>query len=180
VRDAPASALGRQLAEIDRALHAIDVPRALIGGLALAAHHVVRATEDVDLLVDADHADAIDGAITALGYRCMHRDANAANYVRGRECVDLLFARRPIARRLLAGARRVETAIAPLRVVSAEGLIGFKVQALANDPRRTRDLEDIRSLLRENRSTLALAEVREYFRLFDREALLDELLEEAD
>ncbi len=63
-----------------------------------------------------------------------------------------------------------------LRVVSTEGLIGFKLQGIANDPRRTQDLEDIRALLRANRSKLDVAEVREYFRLFDKESLLDELL----
>ena len=44
--------------------------------------------------------------------------------------------------------------------------------------RRTQDLEDIRSLLRAHRATLDMAEVREYFRLFDREPLLDELLQQ--
>ncbi len=63
-----------------------------------------------------------------------------------------------------------------LRVISTEGLIGFKLQGLVNDPRRTQDLEDIRALLRANRETLNMNEVREYFRLFEREPLLDELL----
>jgi hypothetical protein len=49
-----------------------------------------------------------------------------------------------------------------------------------DDARRTQDLEDTRSLLRANRTTLGIAEVREYFRLFDRESLLDELLHEID
>jgi len=37
---------------------------------------------------------------------------------------------------------------------------------------RTQDLEDIRALIRANRATLNLTEVREYFLLFDRAALL--------
>jgi len=41
---------------------------------------------------------------------------------------------------------------------------------------RTRDLDDIRALLRLHRSTIDMAEVREYFTLFNRTALLDELL----
>jgi hypothetical protein len=89
-------------------------------------------------------------------------------------------ARRPIARRLLAEASERATALGPLRVVSAEGLIGFKLQALVNDPARTRDLDDIRALLRAHRGRLKISEVREYFALFDRKALLDELLAQAD
>lgn len=65
-----------------------------------------------------------------------------------------------------------------LRVISAEGLIGFKLQALVNNPSRTRDLEDIRALLRAQHGRLNVAEVREYFTLFDRQEMLDELLAE--
>jgi hypothetical protein len=43
---------------------------------------------------------------------------------------------------------------------------------------RTQDLEDIRALIRANRATLNLTEVREYFLLFDRAALLEEILSE--
>jgi hypothetical protein len=65
-----------------------------------------------------------------------------------------------------------------LHVVSAEGLIAFKLQGFVNNPRRTQDLEDIRALIRANRDTLNLTEVREYFMLFERAALLEEILSE--
>lgn len=65
-----------------------------------------------------------------------------------------------------------------MRVISAEGLIGFKLQGWVNNPRRTQDLEDIRALIRANRETLDLAEVREYFRIFKHESLLDGILSE--
>jgi len=136
------SRLARQLAEAAAALHDIEAPFALIGGLALASHGVVRGTIDIDFLV------------------------------------DLLYAHRPIARTLLAQAREVAGTMRPLRVVSAEGLVAFKLQGLVNDPQRTQDLEDIRALLRANRASLDMAEVRGYFRLFDREGQLDELLDE--
>jgi hypothetical protein len=174
----PASRLGGQLSQVTTALRQVGAPYALIGGLALASHHVIRATQDIDLLVEAEKADAIDAKLSELGYRCIHRSADAANYLRGDERVDLLYARRAIARRLLAAAAQLHTSLGELCVISTEGLIGFKLQALVNDPRRTQDLEDIRALLRANRGQLDLAEVREYFNLFDRGALLDELLQE--
>jgi hypothetical protein len=43
----PTSRIGRQLAEIISALTRINAQSALIGGLALAPHKVVRATSDV-------------------------------------------------------------------------------------------------------------------------------------
>jgi hypothetical protein len=44
--------------------------------------------------------------------------------------------------------------------------------------RRRQDLEDIRALIRANRNTLNLTAVREYFRLFNQETLLEEILGE--
>jgi predicted nucleotidyltransferase len=177
---ASVSRLGRQIEEVVATLNAMGARFALIGGLALASHKVIRATQDVDLLADADIADQIDTALAKLGYRCAHRSAETANYLRGDERVDFLFASRPIARRLLTDATKHATLFGVLRVISTEGLIGFKLQGIVNDPRRTQDLEDIRALLRANRATLNMSEVREYFRLFEREQLLDELLNAAE
>jgi hypothetical protein len=174
------SRLGKQIEEVVAALHKTGALFALIGGLALAPHRVVRATQDVDLLIDADLANAVDQALAALGYRCLHRSADAANYLRGDQRVDFLYAHRPVARQLLAAALELRTPFGALRVVSAEGLIAFKLQGWVNNPRRTQDLEDIRALIRANRSTLDLAEVRNYFKLFDHEALLQEILGELE
>ena len=151
---------------------------ALIGGLALAAHQVVRATRDVGFLADADDADRLHEILLALGYHCVHRSEDAANYLRDDEGLDLLYAHRPTARRLLAQATERDTAMGPLRVISAEGLIGFKLQALVNNPSRMRDRDDIRALLRAQRGRLNMLEVQEYFALFDRKEMLDELLAE--
>lgn len=148
---------------------------ALIGGLALAAHNVVRATRDVDFLVDADDAEDLHRLLLGLGYQCIHRSGDAANYLRGEEGLDLLYAHRPIARRLLAEADERSTLMGRLRVVGAEGLVAFKLQAYVNDPARVRDLDDIRALLRANRGSIDMDEVRGYFKLFDREDLFDEL-----
>lgn len=168
--------LVEQIKEALAAFSAIKHPPALIGGLALAAHQVIRATEDVDFLVDADDADPLHEKLTGLGYTCIHRSEDAANYIRGDEGLDLLYAHRRIARRLLARAEPRDTVMGRLRVISAEGLIAFKLQAYVNDASRLRDLDDMRALLRRHRATLNMAELREYFALFDRQALLDELL----
>jgi predicted nucleotidyltransferase len=175
---APLSRLGKQIAEVTAALQRVGAPYALIGGLALASYRVIRATQDVDLLTDIEKADEIEAELVKLGYHCLHRTTNAGNYARGDERVDLLYAHRPIARRLLAGADELKTSLGDLRVISLEGLIGFKLQGLVNDPRRTQDLEDIRALLKANHAELDLSEVREYFQLFNRDSLLDELLQE--
>jgi hypothetical protein len=122
---ASVSRLGRQIEEVVATLNAMGAQFALIGGLALASHKVIRATQDVDLLTDVDIADQIDTAFTKLGYRCAHRSSEAANYLRGDERLDFLFASRPIARRLLTDAVKHTTLFGVLRVISTEGLIAL-------------------------------------------------------
>lgn len=170
------SRLATQLEEIVNALNELNVPIALIGGLALAPHKVVRATRDIDFLTRQSDGDAIDSTLRRLGYRCIHRSADAANYLRNDERVDFLYAHRPAARQLLEEAADFVTPFGILRVVSVEGLIGLKLQAYVNDSRRIQDLVDIRELLRVNRATLNLDKLREYFRLFEREPMLEDLL----
>lgn len=169
-----------QIKEALQAFIGLHTPPALIGGLALAAHNVVRATRDVDFLADADDADRLHVLLLGLGYQCIHRSQDAANYLRADEGLDLLYAHRPEARRLLAEAEERDTGMGRLRVISAEGLVGFKLQGFVNDASRLRDLDDIRALLHANRATLDMGEVRRYFVIFEREALLDELLAELD
>ena len=147
------SPLVEQIKEAVAAFAGITPQPALIGGLALAAHQVVRATRDVNFLADADDADRLHEILITRGYRCVPCSEDAANYLRDDEGLDLLYAHRPTARRLLAEAAERDTAMGRLRVISAEGLIGFKLQAFVNNPERARDLDDIRSLLRAERST---------------------------
>jgi hypothetical protein len=170
-------ALREQLREVVAALRVCDPPPALIGGLALAAHGYVRATRDIDFLIAAEDADRADRALAALGYERVHRSQNAANYRRGDEGVDLLYASRPISRGLLSRALAVPGFGA--RVVSVEGIIGFKLQAHANAPDRPHDLADIRALVARHRDKLDRAETRRYFELFASEPLWRELFGDA-
>jgi|SRR5690606_11038260 len=169
------SRLGKQLEELVSTLSSGNARFALIGGLALAPHKVPRATQDIDFLADGDMAESIHQLLLGLGYQCLHRSAEAGNYQRNDERVDFIYAHRPASIRLLSQARALATPFGRLHVVSAEGLIGLKLQAYVNNPRRTQDLEDIKSLLAANRQ-MDMDEVRGYFRLFDRESLLQELM----
>ncbi|MDN5862158.1 MAG: nucleotidyltransferase family protein [Salinisphaera sp.] len=170
--------MAEQIRQAVSAFGGCKTPPALIGGVALAAHQVVRATRDVDFLVEAADADHVDDILTQLGYQCRYRSSDAANYVRDDEGLDLIYARRPKARQMLADASSRDTGLGCLRVISAESLIGLKLQALVNNPSRGTDREDILSLLRTQRDRLNIEEVRSYFALFDRLEQLDEWLAE--
>jgi hypothetical protein len=76
----------------------------------------------------------------------------------------------------LAQALERDTPMGRMRIIHVEGLIGFKLQSFVNDVRRTRDLDDIRALLKIHRASLNMDELREYFALFNKPELLNELL----
>lgn len=169
-----AAQLEQALATFSGRMHA----PALIGGLALAAHGVLRPTADIDLLVDGDDAEAAHAALLRLGYDCVFRSSEAASYRRDAQSLHLMYAHRPLARRLLAEAEVRDTPVGRQRVISREGLIACKLQGWVNNPARQMDLEDIRCLLRLHSDVLDMDEVRGYFELFDQEALLDAMLAE--
>jgi len=170
------SRLLAQLRELATALEQAGIPFALIGGFAVNAYGFMRATHDLDIMVREDHATALQEVVTKLDYHTIDRRADIASYVRAQLRLDVLYARRDISLALLARAKRVVQGDMQVRVIPLEGLIGLKIQAFHDDPRRIRDLDDIIQLLKINRSDLNLDEVRAYFRLFDSESVLDDIL----
>ena len=154
---------------------------ALVGGFALGFHGVLRATANVDFLVDTRGADALDAALVAAGAACQHRSADAASYATGRSGlapVTFIFARRARAEEILARRawRYLRNAKIRVPVVDAEGLIGLKLQALANQPDRVQHANDIEALVAAQTKPLKLRLLRDYYRLFERLPELDELL----
>lgn len=66
-----------------------------------------------------------------------------------------------------------------VKTLRPEDLIGLKIQAISNDPgnRYPVDAPDIHKLLALHRDKMDMELVREYFRIFDKENLLDEWLD---
>ena len=174
------NALLNQLEEFNARLIACGARYALIGGLALSAHQLPRATQDIDFLLNRLDADIVDALLISLGYRCIHRSEDAANYRRGVAAIDFIYAYRARALVLIETAQTREIGAQSLNVVSVEGLIGLKLQALTNDPRRVQDLLDIRNLIEKHRATVNLTQLYDYFLLFDKVTLYDELTHSTD
>ncbi len=63
-----------------------------------------------------------------------------------------------------------------IQVAAPEDLIGLKLQALNNDPRRFRDWGDIRILLALRGGDFDMVRVREYFAIFGFHEQLEKLL----
>lgn len=171
------SQLIAELRALDEQLCKAGLRYAMIGGVAVNIHGYVRATRDLDMLMSAEDTEAVHDLLRAMGYESFDRKPDLASYIRETMRVDVLFARRPISRRLLEKARQTDYCAMRIPAISLEGLIGLKVQAFNDDPvKRLRDLPDIIELFKINRGRLDLDEIRSYFRLFDKESLLDDIL----
>ena len=88
------------------------------------------------------------GILTELGYGAIDQRADLSSWVRGFDRVDLIHAQRPIARALLSAAPLARYLDLALNVVDVEGILGLKIQAYSDDPRRLRDLADIQAACR--------------------------------
>ena len=159
---------------------------ALSGGLALSTMDVVRFTKGIDFIVHEEDKEAVESIMTELGYKKQKFSTDEiVSYwsplkVFGQ--VDFLLARRKYTRAMMRNADLKPVFGGELQVntVRPEDLIGLKVQAISNDPenRYLIDKPDIQRLLKLHRDKMDMELVREYFRVFEKEELLDEWLQE--
>jgi hypothetical protein len=108
----------------------------------------MRATNDVDYLIDGARKDAVKGAFAAKGFRLFAQTDEVLQF-EGPGPVDLLLANRPLSQAMLARQSGVDFLGIPS--LDAADLIGLKIQAYINDRRRElQDLADIQKLMEKN------------------------------
>lgn len=135
---------------------------ALIGGFALAAHGIHRATRDIDLLIDGSRKENAKVVLQSNGFHLAFESAEVLQFD-GLGYLDILLANRPLSLEMLEQSSATE--ISDVKVVSPEGIIGLKVQAYSNEPsRKLRDLADIEALIRLD--GIDLEKVKNYADLF--------------
>jgi len=156
----------------------------LSGGLALSTMGIFRFTRDIDFVVPEESKEAIHEIMAELGYE--RQDFSTEEIVsyfsplRVFGQVDFVLARRRYTKAMIRRARKslVFDGEFEVKALLPEDLIGLKIQAIANDPqnRFVIDAPDIQRILRLYMDKMDMDLVREYFRIFDKEALLDEWL----
>jgi hypothetical protein len=157
------------LAALDRR----SVRYGAIGGFALGALGVPRATIDLDFLVQREDLDELHALLTELGYTRTFITENVSQYRHHDSAwgsVDVLHAFRVHSRAMLQRARdhAVFGGSMRVKVLDPEDIIGLKVQAMVNDPRRrTQDEADIEALMAAQGSHLDWVRLQEFFDLFD-------------
>ncbi len=169
---------------LEKLLHSFEehkIRYALMGGFALGAWGVPRATVDMDFLVDRNDMEKVEEIMKELGYECRYKTENVTQYISSLKIfgeVDFIHAFRTPSLDMLERVteKKVFDKSVSLKVLRLEDLIGYKVQGMANDEsRRALDLSDIESLLRLNAVDMDWSLIKEYFDLFGYNELFKEL-----
>ena len=146
---------------------------AAIGGFGLGLLGFKRATMDLDFLIHRDDLGRLDDVLTELGYRRFVRTENASHYRHTNGAwgaLDFIHGFRGPSVGMLDRVKQVPflEGCPPIKVVQPEDLIGFKVQAIANQPsRRTQDHADIARLIQHYQGKLDWDRIQEYYELFE-------------
>lgn len=163
--------LRQTLSEAHNLLETQKVAHALIGGFALAVYGYHRATADIYLLADGTKKEVIKTAFLAQGYSLKHESSEVLQFS-GSGFVDILLANRPLSQQMLVRAK--ENQPLGVYVVTAEDLIGLKIQAYMNDSSRAlQDKADIQKLLA--LANLDFELIKKYADLFGEWSTIDEL-----
>jgi hypothetical protein len=170
---------------LDRLIAHLDGHRhrwALVGGLAMQSYGLSRATQDVDVVVEASGRAAAISFMESLGYETLHASGGFSNHLHTEPAlgrVDFLYVDTQTANTLFAACRRI-TGIhgRTVAVPAPQHLIAMKVHAAKNDPSRTlREMADIEHLLRQ--PGVELTSVRDYFEAAGLLRWVDELARKA-
>lgn len=157
------------LAEFER--HRIRY--AAIGGFAMSMLGVPRATMDLDLVVAAEDLEAVHTIMGTLGYLRVAQTENVTRYGHPDGAwgvLDVIHAFRTPSKEALARAKAHPAlgGSVSIQVAEPEDVIGFKVQAIANNPgRHTQDEADIERLAERYHGRLDWERIQTYYDLFE-------------
>lgn len=158
-----------------------DTRYALMGGFAMGLWGVGRATVDLDILIEREDIGKVDSIMTDIGYVCRYRSENVSQYVSELSIlgeVDFLHAFRKASLEMLNRAEEKEVFHGELSVMvlRPEDIVGMKLQAIKNNPRREQgDTADIEALLSLHKDDLDWGLVEKYFNIFEMSDLLKKI-----
>ncbi|GJQ53365.1 MAG: hypothetical protein HKUEN02_22120 [Anaerolineaceae bacterium] len=163
------------LQNLTRRLGEANIPYALVGGLALAAHGFVRMTQDVDILMTREGLEVFKEKFEGRGY--VSAFSGAQKTFRDTETqvrIEILVTGdypgdgkpKPVA---FPDPSVVFTERGGMRIIPIEKLIELKLASGMSAPHRLRDLADVQDLIATLKLPIEFAEsldesVRETFR----------------
>jgi hypothetical protein len=158
-----------------------NVRYGLMGGFALGLWGVARATVDLDFLIDKRDMGKVDTIMNELGYQIDFKSENVSQYRSGLKAfgeVDFVHAFRDTSVEMLerTAEKNLYGGELKIHVLVPEDIIGLKLQAIQNNPKRREiDLNDIKALASVPGNTLDWKTIERYADLLGAKALIDEV-----
>lgn len=149
-----------------------NIDYGLIGGFALGLWGVVRATADLDFLVDKQKEAVLKETMKRFDYNIFLETENVIQFDNNNDIlgnIDFLYAFRTPSLEMLKRAvtKDVFDEKIRIKVVIPEDLIGLKIQSLVNNPeRKVFDWADIESLTKIYHKKLKWDIVEGHFSLY--------------
>lgn len=158
-----------------------NIRYSLIGGFALGLFGISRTTVDLDFLVHKDDVDKIDKIMKDYQYECVYKTENVSQYVSPVKIfgeIDFIFAKGKISIEIID--RAISMSIFDgkmlIKVARPEDIIGLKIQALVNNPKRElNEYLDIELLINHFKKDLDWKLIEEYFKIFKLEKKYKEI-----
>lgn len=146
------SPIQKAAADIARRLEALDIDYAIAGALCLAAHGVIRATEDVDILISREGLDRFKREWLGRGYVTLRPGGKAVRDTVNGVKIDFLIAGdypgdgkpKPVS---FPEPGSVAVDAGPFRIVSRERFLELKLASGMTAPHRLQDLADVQRLV---------------------------------
>jgi hypothetical protein len=162
-----------QLDQIAVMLNIEQIQFALIGGLAVGALGFQRFTNDIDLLVDGSLRSEVKRIFLAQGYSIFFESQEFLQLHCHGSPVDIMFANREVSKNMLKSAKPI-SGNESVKCLSAEAIIGLKIQSYATNPKRSlKERADIQALV--ERHNINWDEVKSYADAFDKWADIIEI-----
>ena len=158
-----------------------NISYALIGGFAMGLWGGTRSTVDLDFLVNRDDMEKVDGIVRGLGYESRYGSENVSQYIAPSAVlgeIDFLHAFRETSIEMLqrSEAKSILGGKLIIKVLLPEDLIGLKLQAIRNNPKRLEvDMADIKIMLRLRGDRTDWPLIERYCGLLDMQAVFEEL-----
>jgi Uncharacterised nucleotidyltransferase len=146
-------AVHQTLIKISERLRDLGIPYAVVGGMAVSAHGVLRTTEDVDILVTADDLITIHKQLEGLGYVPPFQGSKHLKDVETSVPIEFLVAGqfpgdgkpKPVA---FPDPRSVSVEIDGIRYLNFTTLVELKLASGMTNAGRLKDLSDVQEFIR--------------------------------
>jgi hypothetical protein len=157
------------------ALKKVNIEHALIGGIALSCLGLNRATSDVDLIIDGEKKELAKKALKEEGF-ILKLETKEVIHFSGLGFLDILLANRPLSKEMLKNSSN-KTKLG-IKCLQAEDIIGLKIQAYKNNPKRElQDKADIKKLF-EITKNINVEKIKKYADIFNEWDKIKILMEE--